>query len=392
MIRRVVSALALAVAFAAGAAHGHVVLGTTTVQLRTLQSDLVARVRIVDPAVELVLQDPELRETVVTAEVLEVLKGQYGEKGLRFVQHGHGIAPYEAGDEVLLFVDRIARSPELGKSRIAAHVGWVSQQETGAKFALDEATRDDFSAAVRAYAALLALSPTAHPDAARRITLQLLASPHQALAGSALRDVVLASDVKFFSAADLPALTAVLDAPETPIGIRIGLLAELERRRLIDGPPRWAGLLRTTQGAEQLAVVRAVAAHPSDAVAQELAKLLASSDPQLVSSAAVSFGSLPRDVAVAPLAALVTSGEPRVRMAAIRGLGRVGSPAARQALAQAAASHPDSATRRRAAAEVKVLARHDPPKAADDPRAAAEAPAPVAHAHPEAAPATGSQP
>ena len=42
-------------------------------------------------------------------------------------------------------------------------------------------------------------------------------------------------------------------------------------------------------------------------------------------------------------------------MAAIRGLGKVGSPAALAALTEAAASHPEPATRRRAAAEVKVL-------------------------------------
>jgi len=385
MSRLLASAMVLAIALAAVGAHAHVVLGTTTVQLRTLQSDLVARVRIVDPAVQLVLQEPELRETVVTARVLEVLKGQYDGKELRFVQRGHGVPAYQAGDEVLLFVDRIARSPELGKSRLVGHVDWVSQQETGAKFALDETTRDDFSAAVRAYAALPELSPTARPDAARRVTLKMLASPHPVLAGSALRDVVLASNSKLFSAADLPALVAILDDPDTTIGVRIGLLAELERRALVEGPPRWAVLLRTTQGAEQLAVVRAVAAHPSDAVAEELTKLLAASDPQLVASAAVSFGSLRSDVAVEPLAALLASSEPRVRMAAIRGLGRVGSPAAKTALAQAAATNPDAATRRRAGAEVKVLARHAAPTTKHSPETTDEAPDPVDHQQPEPA-------
>ena len=43
-------------------------------------------------------------------------------------------------------------------------------------------------------------------------------------------------------------------------------------------------------------------------------------------------------------------------MASIRGLGRIATPRARAALAKAAASHPDPATRRRAGAEVAILA------------------------------------
>ena len=54
---------------------------------------------------------------------------------------------------------------------------------------------------------------------------------------------------------------------------------------------------------------------------------------------------------------LLGSKEPRVRAAAIRGLGRIGTPRAREALAKAAASHPDAATRRRASAEVRLLER-----------------------------------
>jgi len=42
-------------------------------------------------------------------------------------------------------------------------------------------------------------------------------------------------------------------------------------------------------------------------------------------------------------------------MAAIRGLGRIATPEARHALAEAAATHPEPLTRRRAAAEVEIL-------------------------------------
>ena len=72
----------------------------------------------------------------------------------------------------------------------------------------------------------------------------------------------------------------------------------------------------------------------------------------LVSSAAISLGVPGNEKAVEPLGTLLGSSNERVRMAAIRGLGRIGTPSARARLAQAAASHPDPDTRRRAGAEV----------------------------------------
>jgi hypothetical protein len=348
-------ALALTLCLAGPPARAHVVYGTTTLRLLTLESDLVARVRILDPAAEVVIDEPRLRETVVVAEVLEPLKGSYAEKQLAFVPHGHGEPQYEKGEEVALFVQRIERSRELGGSPIAERVHWVSVQEAGAKFALDDTTRAGFASAVRAYAALETLPPEAQLDALRRITVELLASPDPRLASSAVRDVVLAGDVPIVTNEDLPLLDPVLASPETPIGVRVALLAELERRGLVDAPPRWAELLRTTSGSDRLVVVRAAGTHPSEPVTKELVALLGSGDPQLVSAAAIALGAPGHEQAVAPLARLLGSDSARVRMAAIRGLGRVGTPGAREALAQAAASHPDEATRRRAAAEVKLI-------------------------------------
>ncbi len=356
--RRVVVALAtFACCFAGPPARAHVVYGTTTLRLLTLESDLVARMKIVDPDAELLLEDPLVREAVVVAEVLEPLKGAFAEEQLRFVQHGHGVPKYEKGEEVALFAQHIERSRELGRSPIAAHIHWVSAQEAGVKFALDASTRDGFVAAVRAYAELEMLPPEEQPGGLRRITVELLASPQERLARSALRDAVLAADAPVLVAEDLPALESVLASPDTPTGVRIGLLAELERRALVQGPPRWAELLRTTTGPDRFAVVRAAGAHPSAPVAKELAALLASDDPLLVAAAAVSLGAPGDESAVAPLAKLLDSDEQRVRMAAIRGLAQVGSSGAREVLAKAAAEHPEAATRRRAAAEVKLLER-----------------------------------
>jgi len=357
-LRPLPAALILAVLLAAGLpARAHVVYGGTTLRLLTLESDLVVRARIVDPASEMWLEEPLLREAVVVAQVVEVLKGTSGGEDLRFVQHGHGVPLYEKGEEVLLFLQRIERSREVGASGIASRIRWVSVQESGERFALDAGSRGGLTAAVRAYAALEQLPPASRLDALRRITLELLASPEPELAASALRDLVLAGDAPLLTREDLPALVPLLTRAETPIGVRIGLVAELERRGLLDGPPRWAELVRTTSGADRLAAVRAAGVHPSEAVARELTRLLGSGDPFLVAAAAIALGAPGSESAVAPLAKLFGSPEPRVRAAAIRGLGKVATPGAREALAKAAASHPDEATRRRAGAEVKLLDR-----------------------------------
>jgi len=344
--------LALAVA---APARGHVVYGATTLRALTLESDLAVRARIADPSAEVWLEQPLAREAVVVAEVLETLRGASEETRLRFVQHGHGVPLYAKGEEVLLFLQRIERSRELGASPVTSRIRWFSPQETDARFTLDARTRDGLTSAVRSYAALDGLPAEARLDALRAVTLRLLASPDAALAGSALRDVVLAGDVPLLGAGDVPALDELIGDAETPIGVRIGLLAELEHRGLVDGPPRWAALLRTTAGADRLAAVRAAAAHPSEPVAQELARLLTSGDPQLVASAAVSLGGAGSAPSVAPLAKLLESPDARVRAAAIRGLGRLAAPGAREPLAKAAAEHPDPDTRRRAAAELRRL-------------------------------------
>ncbi len=312
------------------------------------------RVRIVDGAAELVLENPPLRETLVVAEVLDTLKGPAPAGPLRFAQHGHGVPMYRAGEEVVVFAQAIGRSRELGKSALADHVAWVSTQEAELRFPVDDATRAPFVAAVRAYAGLEALPPDARLAALRTLTVELLASSSdERLARSALRDLTLAPDAPLVAKADVPVLEGVLANPARSIGLRIGLLAELERRGLVDGPARWAGLLDGTHGADRIAVARAAGAHPSAPVTKALVALLSSDDPLLVSTAAISLGAPGNEPAVAPLAKLLASEEPRVRMAAIRGLGGVGSPRAREVLAEAAREHPEPATRRRAAAELK---------------------------------------
>jgi hypothetical protein len=351
------SAIAIAVT-----ARAHVVYGTPSLYQLMAGADRVVRARIVEPEALLILEEPALRERVVVAQVLETLQGTPPtdeENPVRFVQHGHGVPEYATGEEVALFLQRIERSRELGRSALVGHVAWVSIQEGDAKYTLDGEAGDAFVEALRRYAELEGLaSAEARRAALRRLTLELLGAPDARLASSALRDVVLAPDATpLLTREDLPALEILLRSPDVRIGVRVGLLAELERRALVEGASRWAELLRTTAGSDRIAVVRASAAHPSQAVTHELIQLLENPDREVAAAAAVALGVPGNGAAVAPLATLLGDPESRVRMAAIRGLGRIATDGARQALEAAATSHPDAATRRRAAAEVALMTR-----------------------------------
>jgi hypothetical protein len=361
------AAFAVASLLLAGAARAHVVYGTETLRGLVVQADLVARVRILDPGAlgSAGGSDPRapgtassgadaaLGEPVVVAEILELIKGApapaatpgASPTSLRFVQHGHGVPLYAKNQETVIFLQKLERTREL--SALAGKIAWVSIQEGKA---LPGDAR--LMAALRAYAALEKLPLAQQPQGLRQITVKLLASPDPMLASSAVRDVALLSGAPIVTAEDLPALEPVLWNDKTPIGVRVALLSELERRGLVEGPPRWVKLLRETHGSDQIAVVRAVAAHSSAAITHELVSLLASPDALLVSAAAISLGVPGNEKAVEPLGKLLASSDERVRMAAIRGLGRIGTPAAHASLAQAATSHPDPATRRRAGAEV----------------------------------------
>ena len=137
-----------------------------------------------------------------------------------------------------------------------------------------------------------------------------------------------------------PALEPILWNRSTPIGVRVALLSELERRKLSPRPPelgeapaRDARLGPDRASCARWRRTRAPRSH------SELVTLLASPDVLLVSAAAISLGVPGNEKAVAPLAKLLASSNERVRMSAIRGLGRIGTPSA-----QASSRRPPRAT------------------------------------------------
>ena len=136
-----------------------------------------------------------------------------------------------------------------------------------------------------------------------------------------------------------------------------GLATELERRGLIFGPARWVRLLRTSHGADLLAVIRAVGEHPSAGVNAHLIPLLGDRDFAIATTAASSLG-VPGNVqAVRPLTASLSRDDDALRYAALRSLARIGTQSARQALELVAARHPDRALRTRAETDAIILAR-----------------------------------
>jgi len=343
----------LACAVAAGA---HVV-GTKTLQGLVAEADLVLRARIVAPSEGEggSRAEPTGGRAPVEAEVLEVLKGALAEPRVRFVQHGHGVAPFAPGEETLLFLLDIARSRELDALGRAGEYAWVSLQEHDDSYPLAPATRDVALAAVRDYAsAPNAPTPAARLAALRRATVGLLASRDARLAASALRDLVLAPSLPLVAASDLAVLGPVLDDPDASMGVRVGLLAELERRGLVDGPPRWLRLLSAEAPTpDRVTAIRGAAASRDPRVRSRLAGLLSDPDARVAAAAASALGVQGDPAAVEPLARALSHASSTVRVAAIRGLGGIASPEAARALERAAREHPDPATRRRAAAELK---------------------------------------
>jgi len=166
--------------------RGHIVYGTANLRQQIAEADVVARARIVDAAGAVVLEDPPLRRPVVDAALLEVLKGDAESGPVRFAQHGHGVAEFVDGEEVLLFLRRIERIAELDDPRLAAAVRYVSLQEHDARYPLAGESGERFVAAARAYLAVEAIQdPAARLEAQRQVTLEMLLSDDPRLADDA---------------------------------------------------------------------------------------------------------------------------------------------------------------------------------------------------------------
>jgi len=339
-----------------GSVRAHIVYARPTLLSLVGGSELVAHVKVLDPHATLTLEATGERRPIVRVERREVFKGEGGPgRELHFAPHGHGVAEYVAGEEVVVFLVPLVRSKELAVLQEAG-LRWVSLQEHDARYALTPGARERLLAAVRSYAAAGRLTePQARVEALRSVTLDLLTSGDARLGAAAVRDLVAAGDVALVTVADVPRLLEeVVRSANAAIAVRLGLLVELERRGLVSGSPLWEELLHSTPKPDLLQVVRAAGHHPSPQVDAILVEMLGQDD-EVAEAAALALGNPAHHGAVPALKKTLRSDATRVRMGAIRALGRIGTPAAREALEVAARDHADPATRRRAAAEVRTL-------------------------------------
>lgn len=306
---------------------------------------------------ELLVEEPVFDRPTVEAEVIEVLKGSLATKGIRFVQHGHGVAAFEPGREYLLFLVGVSRVRELDKLAGTSPIRWVSRQEHDQAYPVDAKTSEALLAAARAYAAS---EQTTGAEARIALlqsgTLSLITSGDTRLAASAIRDLVAAPDLELVTLDDRPALLAVVDDASTAIGVRVALLSELERRQLIEGQTRWLALLADdAPSADLVAAIRAAGSDGRAPIRARLAALLKSDRVEVAAAAAAALGQ-PGDASmVAALSSALTHPSSRVRNAAIRGLGATRTPEAIQVLQETGKNHPDATTRRLANAEAKKL-------------------------------------
>lgn len=331
------------------------ILGGASLRQLTRDADVVVRARIVAAIAE--IEVGGLRYPIVHTDVLATLKGGAAPGALAFANVERGAALYSDGEEVLLFLRHIERVPELAATPLQTRLRYVAIANAGEKLVLTDAIRAPVTEAVRRYAALESIpDPETRGDALRALSLEMMKSGQPLLITSVMRDLAPGGDAGL-TLADLPGMVPLIESPRVPIGTRIALVAELERRGLVFGPARWVRLLRTSQGTDLLAVIRAVGERPSAGVAAYLIPLLNDNDLRIATAAATALG-VPGNVdAVRPLTACLARPDEPLRLAALASLARVGTQGARQAIEYIAARHPDPGLRARADTEAIILAR-----------------------------------
>ena len=254
----------------------------------TRDADLVVRVRIAIGSRMLRLENAPRVRPVVDAVVLETLHGPRLRR-VTFAPHGRTPAEYRDGEEALVFLRRFEAVPELAATPFRGRVEWASVQEASDKILVDGRSRAAWIAAVRRYLVANAIpDPATRHAALGKVTIAHVESAEPRIGAAALGDLV--ADPALVGEADVPALDAVLEHVTVPIAIRARLLTELERRGLVEGPPRWARLVTSARGPNLLAAVRAAAEHESPEVTAALLRVVAGDDLDAAALAAAAVG------------------------------------------------------------------------------------------------------
>ncbi len=330
-------------------AEAHTIPGGLTLHRMASAADVIATARI-----ERVGPEPHGAGPLppVEAEIVELLREGDAKKGpVRFVPHRHADERYVVGEEILLFLEH-AKAP-------AKEPGprYQTVEAIADRIVLVPATRATWIDATRAYAALgKGARASGDPALLGRVTLTMLASPETKIAGFALRDLTLAGAAPLIGEADVPTIAALIDDGSRPATVRVGLLMELERRKLVEVGSRWVSLLRSASPNDREQVIRAAAARAFvPAVTAELVSILEKGERDAAVAAARALGLEGNVAAVEALGRAVDREPNGLRFAALGSLRRIASPAAKGILARVAEAHPDPETRRVAGTEQNLL-------------------------------------
>ena len=292
----------------------------------------------------------------VRAEVSEVLRGEPASAPIWFWPHRHGNDAYVIGEEVLLFLAK-TRSPERSQE-----APYEAIEAIGDRFVIPPASREMWIDATREYVALGKDGQSAaEVRKFGRLSLTMLASPEPKLAQFALRDLTLAGNAAVLQESDVPEVLRIVDDAKRPAMLRVGLLSELERRKLTPVGAHWVSVLESTGTNERAAVIAGAKGRwfvPE--VTAALVGIVERGTPDEAISAARAVGAEGNEAAVDALERAALREPAELRYAALGSLRRINSESARDKLARLAETHPDVETRKVARAELSLL----PPAAA----------------------------
>jgi HEAT repeat protein len=337
------------VAFPEGNAAAHTIPGAQTLHDLCRGAEVVAVGKIT------LISTPEPGSTKlppVRADVSELIRAGDEKPGsIWFWPHRHGNDNYVVGEELLLFLDR-TRSADAAKE-----AKYEALESIGDRFIIPPEARDIWIDAAKKYVALGKGPRTAtDPQALGRISLSMLASSNAQLAHLALRDLTLNGAAPIIGEKDVPELLRIVDDAKRPAMLRVGLLSELERRKLTPVGAHWVSMLDSTPTNERSAVISGAKSRwfvPE--VNSALVTMIDKGSSDEAISAARAVGAEGNEAAVEALVQAAVREPAELRFAALGSLRRINSVKAREQLAEFAKTHPDPDTRKAAQSEMMLL-------------------------------------
>lgn len=330
-------------------AEAHSIPGAQTLYDLCRAADVVAVGKIT------LISAPEPRSTnlpPVRVDVSELIRDD-GEKpgSIYFWPHRHGNDEYVIGEELLLFLDRTTK-PEAAKE-----AKYEALESIGDRFIIPPEARDIWIDAARKYVALgKGPKNTADPQQLGRISLAMLASSNAQLAHLALKDLTLNGTAPLIGEKDVPELLRIVEDAKRPAMLRVGLLSELERRKLTPVGSHWVSVLGSTPTNERSTVISGAKSRwfvPE--INSALVTMIDKGTTDEAISAARAVGAEGNEAAVEALVRAVSREPAELRYAALGSLRRINSVAARENLTEFAKTHPDPDTRKAAQSEMTLL-------------------------------------